>query len=372
MELKVGRTKLYVDESSLEEVLSEKLKSEVKVSGWRKLGEGFHAVAYRIELKGEGSLKNVVLRVVRGDTGWGHDYVSDRAATLILQHRLYRSTPIPSRIASIDVLCLLPDGRVVSVGEAVEFLHVMEEVTEAEGRSYVEDLFEIASRGGLSSRDIRRCKALAEYLSRLHSYKTENRNLYIRHIRDLIGHGEMLMGVVDSYPDVESLKWTTEGELIELEKRMVEWRYRLKRFTHRTSRIHGDFHPFGNIRFRGEDEVVALEFSREAYGEPADDLSALTINYLFISLWKCGGYVKPFKELLERFFEYYLSETGDTEILKVIQPFYCFRGLVVAHPLYYPEMEDWKRRSILNFIHNVLSVDEFDPMKVGEYVEPQS
>jgi hypothetical protein len=64
-----------------------------------------------------------------------------------------------------------------------------------------------------------------------------------------------------------------------------------------------------------------------------------------------------------------MDETGDTEILRVIQPFYCFRGLVVVHPLYYPEMEDWKRRSILRFVENVLSVEEFDPGRVREYLE---
>jgi len=369
MYLRVGSRDLFVDEDSLCSLLSRRFSKSVEFIGLDKLGEGFHAVAYRVRLRIDGVEGSVVLRVMRGDTGWGHDYVSDRVSSLLLQHNLYRGSPIPSPISSIDVLCLLPDGRVESIGDAVEFIHVMDEVSESHGRPYVYDLFDIASRGSLMDRDIRRCRILASYLSRLHSVKSSNRNLYLRHVRDLVGHGEMFMGVVDSYPDLDRLGWIDERRVMELEKRMVEWRYKLRRYTHRLSRIHGDFHPFGNIRFTSDDQPVILEYSREEYGEPADDLSALTINYLFISIWRCGSYTQPFEALFEELFESYIDETGDTEILRVIQPFYCFRGLVVVHPLYYPEMEDWKRQSILRFVENVLSVEEFDPGKVREYLE---
>ncbi|MCX8162508.1 MAG: aminoglycoside phosphotransferase family protein [Candidatus Bathyarchaeota archaeon] len=368
MNLRVGLKEIFIDERSLESLLSNKFSKPVKLIRYEKLGEGFHAVAYRVKLDVDGIEKSVVLRVMRGDTGWGHDYVSDRAASLLLQHNLYRSSPIRSPVSSIDVLCLLSDGRVESIGDAVEFIHLMDEVTEEYGRPYVYDLFEIASRGTLTDRDIGRCRMLVSYLYMLHSVKIFNRNLYLRHIRDLVGHGEMFMGVVDSYPDLSSLGWIDEDRVLKLEKKMVEWRYKLRRYTYRASRIHGDFHPFGNIRFRSDDQPVILEYSREEYGEPADDLSALTINYLFISIWKCGSYAQPFRTLFEEFFETYMRETGDTEILRVIQPFYCFRGLVVIHPLYYPEMEYWKRLSILRFIENVSSIEEFDPKKVSDYL----
>jgi len=42
---------------------------------------------------------------------------------------------------------------------------------------------------------------------------------------------------------------------------------------------------------------------------------------------------------------------------------------VVAHPLYYPEMENEKRRKIFNFINNVLDSEEFDPKEVKSYLE---
>jgi aminoglycoside phosphotransferase family enzyme len=32
----------------------------------------------------------------------------------------------------------------------------------------------------------------------------------------------------------------------------------------------------------------------------------------------------------------YLKKTGDSEILEVVQPFYAWRALVVASPIWYP------------------------------------
>ena len=115
--------------------------------------------------------------------------------------------------------------------------------------------------------------------------------------------------------------------------------------------------------------MMALDLAREEFGEPADDVSTLTINYLFVSIWQFGDYIQPFKELTETFYRRYLDRTGDEEILRVIAPFYAFRGLVVAHPLYYPEMENEKRRKIFTFINNVLESEEFDPKEVKSYLE---
>ncbi len=64
----------------------------------------------------------------------------------------------------------------------------------------------------------------------------------------------------------------------------------------------------------------------------------------------------------------YVRATGDEEMLSVIAPFYAFRGLVVTHPLYYPDMEYAKRRFMLNFILNVLDDKKFEIDKVDEYL----
>ena len=370
MILTVGSVSVKVDEARFEGYLSKLYGGSAKLLEIKKLGEGFHNAGFLVTFKvgDENRVKRLVMRVVRGDTGWGHDYLGDRASVLLLQHRLYNSAPAGTCCRSIDVAGILGSGEVVSIGDTQEFFNLVEEVTEADGKPYIDDLFAVAQRGSLTDRDRRRCLKAADYLTALHRVKARNDVLYRRHIRDLIGHGEMIMGVIDSYPDPQTLSWVTREELAMIEVKAVEWRNRVKYLTHRLSRIHGDFHPFGNIRFREDDALMALDLSREEFGEPADDVATLAMNYIFISLWHFNDLIEPFEELLNLFFHRYLDMTGDKEILRVIAPFYAFRGLVVIHPLYYPVMENEKRRKVLNFINNVLDADAFNPDVVKEYI----
>jgi len=53
----------------------------------------------------------------------------------------------------------------------------------------------------------------------------------------------------------------------------------------------------------------------------------------------------------------------------VIPPFYAFRGLVIASPIWYPHLELEVRTKLFNFIKNVLEVERFDPTRVNEYLE---
>lgn len=368
MELQVGSNRLNVKRLQLENYLSARLGRRVDSISLKKLGEGFHNAGFLLSFRVGRKRQNLVMRIVRGDTGWGHDYLGDRAAVLLLQHRLFNTAPQGTCCKSLDVAALSESGDIVSLGDALEFFDLVEEVTDRQGKPYVEDLFRIARDRSVSERDLRRCDKLVEYLAALHSRKKNNPILYKRHIRDLVGHGEMLMGVIDTYPDIKTLDFANPKEIEQIEVKAVEWRNRIKFLSHRLSRIHGDFHPFGNIRFREDDSILALDLAREEFGEPADDVSCLSINYIFFSVWHHGGFVDPFRNLFRRFIEGYLKATGDEEILSVIAPFYAFRGLVVTHPLYYPDMEYAKRRLMLSFIVNVLNDERFDPGKVSDYL----
>jgi hypothetical protein len=369
LKLDVGPISFTIDDNLFEEYLRKLFNVPVRVLETRKLGEGFHAAGFLVTLNMDGRRRNLVLRVLRGDTGWGHENPSDRAAVLLLQHRLFNRAPPGTCVKSLDVLCLKDDGSLLSLGGSIEFFQLVEEVTEAEGTPYVQDLHAIGKRGSLTERDIRRCQIAADYLVSLHSERLESPSLYMRHIRDLIGHGEMLMGVVDTYPDPSSLPWTSRREIEEIELGAVKWRNRIKHLTHRLRRIHGDFHPFGNIRFREDDSIIVLDPSRFEFGEPADDLAALAINFIFISLWHHGALKEPFQKLLRLFFDRYLDRTGDEEVLKVLPPFFAFRGLVIAHPLYYPQLDNGRRRKILSFVRNLLEDDSFNLDKVNAYLE---
>ncbi len=365
----VGSTLYEIKSESLETYFSHLLNRQVKLLSSKKLGEGFHTAGFLLVLSTDSQTRRIIVRVVRGDTGWGHDYLSDRCGVLLLQHRLLEMAPPGTCSKSLDVAALTADGSMRSLGDSVEFLHFVEEVQDSEWAPYSSDLFKISERGSLTDNDRVRAGAIADYLANLHSTKKADANLYMRHIRDLVGHGEMLMGVIDTYPHPSKLDFTSAEELERIETEAVRWRNRIKYLSHRCSRIHGDIHPFGNVRFKEDNSMLALDLSREEYGEPADDLTGMSINYLFFSIWKHGELIKPFKELFDIFLDRYLEKTKDMEILKVMAPFYAFRGTVVAHPLYYPELQSSRRRKIFNFMLNVLSEEQFDPDKIESYLE---
>ncbi len=93
------------------------------------------------------------------------------------------------------------------------------------------------------------------------------------------------------------------------------------------------------------------------------------MNYLFYSIQKYGKLAKEFKTLFERFLSNYLDKTQDHELLEVIQPFYGFRGLVVASPIWYPHIDLQVRQRLFNFVRNVLEVETFDYRNVNELLK---
>jgi hypothetical protein len=173
------------------------------------------------------------------------------------------------------------------------------------------------------------------------------------------------MGLADSYPpgDAVSAAW-----LEEVERRCVQWRWRLKERTHRLRRVHGDFHPW-NILFRAGTDFTALDRSRGEWGDPADDVTALTVNYMFFALQKTGRLDGAFARLFERFWRRYLDGSGDHEVLEAAAPFFAFRVLVLASPLWYPNLSADVRRKLRAFALNVLDSPAFDPARVNDCLE---
>ena len=167
------------------------------------------------------------------------------------------------------------------------------------------------------------------------------------------------MGILDSYPHPYTLLPPADCEA--LERAAVTWRWQLRGRAHRLSRVHGDFHPW-NLLFEKGTEFAVLDRSRGEWGEPADDVSALGINYLFFGLRKSGvaEVAEPFAGLFCAFLDAYLEGSGDWELLEVLPPFFMFRALVIAHPRWYPTLTDATRRALLDFARAMAGTAAFD------------
>ena len=109
-----------------------------------------------------------------------------------------------------------------------------------------------------------------------------------------------------------------------------------------------------------------LDCSRGGVGEAADDVSCLTLNYLFFSLAERKDFGGALKECWELFWKTYLEKTNDSEIYDVIPFFYTWRVLVVANPMWYPNLDPAIRETLFLFAENLLQGAPFDPMRINE------
>jgi tRNA A-37 threonylcarbamoyl transferase component Bud32 len=357
--------------NQLREYLSELYKGDVEIQAVTQKGDmkqkpeeelkcfGY-GTPYIIEFTVDSETRKVVLETMRPE-GFGHDHFSDRAGILLWQHGAFNL--LPKHVRSVDVGAFTKDESLKSVSDCQEFFVLTEWV---KGDLYHCDLDQIRMKRQVRQLDRDRCLALSDYLVGIHSVKQDANKLYVRRVRELVGHGECVFGLVDSYPS--ELQYIPEKELCEIEKKFVEWRWRLKSKTHRLSQVHGDFHPW-NIIFRNGVDFTVLDRSRGVWGDPADDVTALSINYLFYSLQTFGVLAGPFDALFRLFWENYLRKTGDEEILDVVQPFYAWRGLVIASPVWYPNLSVEVRRKLFNFIRNILNTERLDVWNLNLYLK---
>ena len=300
---------------------------------------GTHALVFRTQAANE----------------YGHDRRADRVEGAILAYDLFAE--IPGHVRALDVGLIARDGRLVSLRGAGEPYLVTDWV---EGTLYAEDLRRVAREGVARAIDLARCEALAAWLAALHARKLEDPVAWRRAVRDLLGHGEGIFGIVDGYP--AGVPAAPPARLRALEERCLAWRWRLRGLSRRLRRTHGDFHPF-NILFRpGGDglRLALLDASRGGQGDPADDLTALSVNYVFFAAEHRRAWAAALRGLWRRFWETYLSATGDGEALETAPPFLAWRALVVASPRFYPGLGAPARDLLLSLAEAALDAGRLD------------
>lgn len=331
--------------------------------GRQETGEDLKAFGYGsplfLDYEVGGERRKAVLETM-APSSFGHDHFADRAQAILWEHSAFNN--LPRHVRSLDCGAFLDSGGIISTGRAREFFLLTEFVR---GKGYFKDLDRIKASSRATDEDLKRVLALSDYLAGIHARKLDSPALYARKVRDLLGHGECVMGLIDNYP--QSYDFIDQPLLKRIESACLEWRWNIKHRSHRLCQVHGDFHPY-NILFREGTDFTLLDRSRGEWGEPADDTTCLSINYLLSSLLRSGRLEGPFETMFLSFWENYLAKTGDREMLEVAAPFFAWRGLVIASPVWYPHLPGSVRRSLFQFIQNVLAESRFTPADVNRYL----
>jgi aminoglycoside phosphotransferase (APT) family kinase protein len=312
-----------------------------------------YGAALRIRVASPEGLERCYVLHLAAANDYGHDRRSDRVAELLLAYDTYGELPRHAR--AVDVGVIAPGGKLVSLSRSGEPYLLTEWL---EGRPYAEDLRAVAARGHAEPRDIDRARALARCLAELHVRVDRPASAYQRAVRDLLGHGEGIFGIVDGYPG--DVPGAPPERLEAIERACLAWRWRLKGRSERLRRTHGDFHPF-NVLFDDAGRIALLDTSRGSLGDPADDLAAMAVNFPFFAIDRPASWARGFAPLWHAFFDEYLARSGDREVLAVIAPFLAWRALVVASPRWYPHLPARARDRLLRLAEQALAAPRFDP-----------
>lgn len=361
----MGKAAAAVEPAAVRAYLEKRGGRDVRLLGLTPLGAvaqlGLKAYGYgrplRVRWEDALGIHDAVLRTMAPDP-YGHDRRADRIAVLFGAFDDF--TTLPRHVQPLDAGTFDARGELVSCAPGEAWL-----LTEyVDGALYARDLSALASRDRASPLDQQRTLALADYLVALHAEARPPAD-HVRDVRDVVGSGEGLFGICDGWPADHPV--ADAARLCSIEESAVRWRWKLRPLARRARRTHGDFHPF-NILFREGVDFSVLDCSRRGAGEPADDVTCLSLNYLFFALAHRGTFDGALRDLWRLFWDRYLGATGDRELLEVVAPFFAWRTLVVASPVWYPDVPDAVRERLLRFAERLLAGMPFDPNAIETWL----
>lgn len=336
-----------------------KVRKLKNVNSRKEIEEFIYGEPLLVEVLVAGKIDHLVINTVSKDKP-SYTRRADRAGKVLLDYDT--SNKLPHHVPCLGVGAFTEDGNILSLEKTAEFFLVSHYTS---GRTFEKDLNKLSQGADLIPEDKIRVLALSDYLVQIHNHKQTNPSLYLRRIGDLFANSEGIFSLTESYPSNFSI--ATASRLQKIEQRSIEWRWRLKERANRLSQVHGDFHPW-NILFQKTGEFSVLDRRNGEWGEPAEDVSAMSIHFISHSLQRHGALRGIFKVLFDVFWDHYLQNTQDIELASVIQPYFAWRALGLAHPSLYPNLSNETRLLLFNFIDNVLAEEWFDPQSINTYL----
>lgn len=200
---------------------------------------------------------------------------------------------------------------------------------------YEEDLWEMRGLDRARPLDLDRARSVAEKLADLHAEPCSPSS-YRPGLTRVLAAKDGVARIADRLAERQAVLHHERLELIEIAT--VCWRWKLAPRRHRARQVHGAVKP-ANVFFRGDN--CALLDTLPLRGEAAEDVAKLTVHYICQAVAHRGRFVGALRECWYAFWDTYLGNTRDKEILEVIPPFYAREVLdLVAQNAPFPRRSD--------------------------------
>lgn len=334
--------------------------SELTISSKKSLSS-----VWRVKLVDQASRESSVVIREACAGPFGFEYPEDLARQAMFCFRAFNH--VAGHAEAYGVGVRTENDEVLSLNDARHF-YVVEEFVE--GENYGAHLTSLHDQKYVDLKmERKRAAKIAEYLALVHKRDdleishVEKDQYYKRALRDILGSGEGLMGVVDSFPN--RFRKRHGHVLEEIESRCLELVQRHRDKKHRLSRVHGDFHP-GNILIEEGNgvkescEIKTIDKSRVDLNDAANDVGALIMNYLVLDLHRSQFDDMIGLELARTFLRGYLEKTRDYEILEMLPLFVAMRSAAAVSPVFYPGIAMEVCSEAFTLALKIVQQDRFD------------
>src|SRR5690606_6812309 len=145
---------------------------------------------------------------------------------------------------------------------------------------------------------------------------------YRRSVREAFAGERGILGVIDGF--ASDAPGAPRLILEHLERLSLPWRWKLRNYEGRCCRVHGDMNPFNAVF---SEQGVRFLDGRSALGGAAHDVVGLSLHYVFFGLLWPGTWKPCFRRLWNAFWNTYLGETADSQLLEVAPPYLLLHAL---------------------------------------------